>query len=124
MMENRPNITNEAALEVLNHSINSDTAKQSLIINSMRQYRLVLAILEQARPTNELIGIVGANNVPDVVKRLRAYGWRIHTITAPVYDRDGNKVDAGSYKLDPSQFEQAKAALKSYQIKKNFGGLR
>lgn len=59
-MENRHTQTNVTALEVPNYST-------SLKINSERQYRLLFAILEQSRATNELIQIGGANNVPDVV---------------------------------------------------------
>ncbi|WP_178861682.1 hypothetical protein [Thiomicrorhabdus cannonii] len=88
---------------------------KGLTVTSERQYRLMLAILEAPKPINALIQIVGANNVPDIVKKLRARGWQIHTLTAPVYDRDGNKVSGGSYVLDKSQLEDAKAALRVYR---------
>lgn len=116
-MENRPNQTTRTALPDSNHSTNTNQAKQTLRINSERQYRLILAILETARGTNDLIRIIGANNVPDVVMRLRRKGWIIHTKLVTVSDRDGRKVEAGTYKLDNSQFEQAKEFLKAYQSK-------
>ncbi|MBD3767949.1 MAG: hypothetical protein IE928_08385 [Gammaproteobacteria bacterium] len=90
------------------------TQPQRLPINSPRQYRLILAILEGAKSTRDLIQIVGANNVPDVVMNLRGSGWQIHCDRVPVFDRDGNKVAAGQYRLITDQ-ETAKNSLKAYK---------
>jgi hypothetical protein len=116
-MKNRPHDQVRTVKSNVNHSTNTATAKQTLVINSDKQYRLVLAVLERAMGTNDLIRIVGANNVPDVVMRLRAKGWIIPATFAPVYNRDGLKVDAGSYQLDHAQHDVAKVALKAYQSK-------
>lgn len=89
---------------------------QTLPINSWKQYRLVLAILEQPRATNSLIKIVGANNVPDVVKRLRAKGWHILTLEEKGINRDGQKVTGGAYQLQ-TPLEIAKASLKTWRHK-------
>jgi len=118
-MKNRTTQSSNAQANSTVHTSFKDHSTK-LRINSERQYRLILAILEHPRATNELIQIVGANNVPDVVKKLRAKGWIIHTLTAPVFDRDGHKVDAGSYKLDSSQKEQAKQVLQDYASKQLF----
>ena len=118
-MENRPHNQVRTVKPDGNHSTNTNQSTQTLRINSERQYRLILAILETARGTNELIRIIGANNVPDVVMRLRRKGWKIHTKFVTVEDRDGKKVEAGTYKLDNSQLEQAKEVLKTYYSKKN-----
>ena len=39
----------------------------------------------------------------------------------PAYDRDGHKVDAGIYVLDPTQKKVAKSALKAFNKK---GGVK
>jgi len=91
-----------------------------LLINSWKQYRLVLAILEQPRATNSLIKIIGANNVPNVVKRLRAKGWQITTLEHQVENRDGETVTAGAYQLDTS-LELAKEALQLWSSKHPIG---
>lgn len=91
-----------------------------LLINSWKQYRLVLAILEQPRATNSLIKIIGANNVPDVVKRLRAKGWQITTLEHQVENRNGETVTAGAYRLDTS-LELAKEALRIWRAKHPLG---
>ena len=106
---------NHRTIQINDTVINPQNHSNNLGLNSKRQYRLLLAILEKPRATNELIRIVGANNIPDVVKKLRNKGWAIHTLNSPVYDRDNNKVDAGSYKLDLSQVEKAIEALKSFK---------
>ena len=101
-----------AAPEMPIHS-NAEQAKP-LGINSPRQYRLILAILNGAKATNELIHIIGANNVPDVVMKLRAKGWQIETIEQQATTRDGETVTAGAYRLD-TPLEQAKDALRAYK---------
>lgn len=118
-MENRPHNQVRTVKPDGNHSTNTNQVKQTLRINSERQYRLILAILETARSTTDLIHIVGANNVPDVVMCLRRKGWNIHTKLVTVEDRDGKKAEAGTYKLDESQIEQAKEALKAFYSKQN-----
>jgi hypothetical protein len=87
-----------------------------LRINSERQYRLVMAILKHPKATNTLIQIVGANNVPDAVKRLRSKGWQIATLEQDVKTRDGLRVTAGLYRLD-TPIEIAKESLRAWRIK-------
>ena len=90
------------------------TPAKRLAINSEKQYRLILTILNGEKSTNELIQIVGANNVPDVVKRLRARGWKITTLQRKVLNRDGEYVIAGAYRLDTA-IEVAKEAFRAYK---------
>lgn len=99
-------------LNVPNHS--KGNAPKTLPINSERQYRLILAILQEPKATNDLIRIVKANNVPDVVMNLRGHGWEIQTEYETVNTSDGETVRAGQYRLI-TDTETAKASLKSYK---------
>lgn len=116
-MKNRTNNHESTASSTQINCSNINDLKQTLIISTERQYRLILAILERPIGTNELIRLIGANNVPAVVMRLRRKGWLIHTLMAPIYNRDGEKVDAGSYKIDQSQIEGAREALSAWRLK-------
>lgn len=88
-----------------------------LQINSERQYRLIFAILKQPMAISELIQIVGANNIPDVVRRLRAKGWEIATIEQKVKTRDGLIVSIGLYRLD-TPLAKVKEAMRAWRSKK------
>jgi hypothetical protein len=101
-----------AAPNVQNHS-KANQAKP-VAINSEKQYRLILAILNGEKGINELIPIVGVNNVPDVARRLRAKKWQITTVDRKVINRDGEQVTAGAYRLD-TPIEIAKEALRAYK---------
>lgn len=106
---------NSRPLEMQNHSKTGQIIKPPSI-GSKRQYRLILAILDHPEATNLLSRIIGANNVPDVVKKLRARGWSIKTLDERVTNRDGERVNAGAYELETPS-ELAKKALNNWRIK-------
>lgn len=95
------------------HHSKTDQSR-ALPIRSERQYRLILAILETPRATNALIQEVGANNIPNLVMRLRESGWQIDCERITVFDRDGNKVAAGQYRLI-TNLETSQASLEAFK---------
>ena len=88
--------TPKAASEVQKHDSN---LTQPLLPKSQRELRLLRALLSGAVMRYELDSVIGAQNSPEYVSRLRMAGWAIRTDRIPMLDRDGHKVRVGQYQL-------------------------
>lgn len=88
--------TPKAAHTNQNHDSNSPTLLKP---KSQREYRLLSALVKGEVMRYELDLIIGAQNSPEYVSRLRMAGWDIRTERIPMIDRDGHKVRVGRYHL-------------------------
>jgi hypothetical protein len=88
--------TTKAAKKTENHPNN---LTQPLLPKSQRELRLLRALVSGAVMRYELDLVIGAQNSPEYVSRLRMAGWAIRTERIPMLDRDGHKVRVGQYQL-------------------------
>lgn len=95
-----------AALKLQQHH---NSAKPPLEPKSQREKRLLSALAQGGVLRHELDRIIGTDNAPEYVSRLRLAGWEIQTERVPSYDRDGSKIRVGRYHL--SRVHQALARL-------------
>ena len=93
------------AHEIQNHHSN---IHQPLTPKTSRALRLLAALSKSAVMRHNLDGIIGTDNAPEYVSRLRMAGWDITTERLPMIDRDGHKISVGRYSLSPEH--QALAA--------------
>lgn len=97
---NKKKATSKAAHETQNHDSNSHPLLKP---KSQREYRLLSALVKGEVMRYELDLIIGAQNSPEYVSRLRMAGWDIRTERIPMIDRDGHKVRVGRYRLSGEQ---------------------
>lgn len=64
-----------------------------------RERRLLNALMRGAVIRHDLDDIVGTDNAPEYVSRLRSAGWDITTERIPKDDRDGGTARIGRYHL-------------------------
>lgn len=64
-----------------------------------RKRRCLAALLDGPVIRYELDEMVGTNNAPEYVSRLRMDGWDILTERVSSFDRDGRKISHGLYSL-------------------------
>ena len=76
-----------------------NSSKHPLEPKSQREKRLLSALAQGGVLRHELDRIIGTDNVPEYVSRLRLAGWEIQTERVPSYDRDGRKIRIGRYQL-------------------------
>lgn len=76
-------------------------------MRSQRQERVLRALVARPLMREELDATAGASNGPEVVRALRAAGWRIHCERLKRTDRDGLPCRPGRYSLDPAQRTEA-----------------
>lgn len=88
--------TTEAAIKHQKHDSN---LTKPLLPKSQRELRLLRALVGGAVMRYELDSVIGAQNSPEYVSRLRMAGWAIRTERIPIIDRDGYKVRVGQYHL-------------------------
>ncbi|HMT91990.1 helix-turn-helix domain-containing protein [uncultured Thiothrix sp.] len=88
--------TTKAAQKTENHPNN---LTQPLLPKSQRELRLLCALVSGAVMRYELDSVIGAQNSPEYVSRLRMAGWEISTDRIPMIDRDGKKIKVGRYHL-------------------------
>ncbi|MFZ1342934.1 helix-turn-helix domain-containing protein [Thiothrix eikelboomii] len=93
---NKKKATPKAADQTPNHDSNSHPLPKP---KSQREYRLLSALVKGEVMRYELDLIIGAQNSPEYVSRLRMAGWDIRTERIPMIDRDGHKVRVGRYRL-------------------------
>lgn len=76
-----------------------------------RERRLLQALFEWGEVSrHELDGLIGAENSPDVIFRMRRGGWELPCKRRPMLDRDGKKCQPGFYRLS-NRDRQAAAAI-------------
>ena len=95
--------------------ISETSARQSAsyTIKNLRERRLLTVLLRRAEISrHDLDGLIGAENSPDVVFRLRNKGLSIPCERRQSSDRDGQTVRIGIYSLSASDRQKAIAALK------------
>lgn len=87
---------------------------QFYTVENPRERRLLAALLQRGETSrHDLDGIIGAENSPDVVMRMRRkFGLDIDMQKRKFADRDGQTVRIGFYSLSPSDRPKAIAALK------------
>ena len=82
-------------------------------IDNPRELRLLAELLKRSEVSrHELDGLIGAENSPDVVFRLRQRDFGIPCERRQFIDRDGQKVRAGFYSLTPTDRQRAISALR------------
>ena len=85
-------------------------------IRSMRQYRALKYLSEHRFATCfELQRIVGARNIPDIIGKLRKYGWWLICERFEIADRDGKLTRPGKYHLEVEQLPIAKQVLNVWE---------
>ncbi len=101
--------------DVQNHSKLVKTIKLPSI-GSEKQYRFVLANLENPKSTKYLLEVCAVTNVADVAARLRKRGWDIEPIKAVSRNRYGESCDAYYWNI-LTHYELAKEALRAWRLK-------
>ncbi len=92
---------------------NSAQTSASYTIQNIRERRLLTVLLRRGETSrHDLDRLIGAENSPDVVFRLRNKGLTIPCERRQFSDRDGEKVRIGIYSLTASDRQKAVAALK------------
>lgn len=83
-------------------------------IDNPRERRLLTVLLQRGETSrHDLDGLIGAENSPDVVMRMRRkFGLDIDMEKRKFADRDGQTVRIGFYSLTASDRQKAVAALK------------
>lgn len=95
-MPDEKKATPTAASETQHHHNNLDKPYKP---KSQRERRVLAALVNGSVIRHDLDTIVGTDNAPEYVSRLRLAGWDISTERIPVIDRDGLKVRVGRYCL-------------------------
>lgn len=95
------------AHEIQNHP----STIKPIIPNSDRVKRLLVALSIGAKMRHDLDGIIGTDNAPEYVSRLRLAGWDISTERIPNYDSEGNKTRIGRYHLSRAHRALAQTIL-------------
>lgn len=95
-MPDKKKATPKAADQTQNHHSNLNKPYKP---KSQRERRLLDALIKGAVIRHDLDTIVGTDNAPEYVSRLRLAGWEISTERIPAYDSDGNKTRIGRYHL-------------------------
>lgn len=78
---------------------------------SLRQARIVHALLARPRPRDQIDIVAGASNGPDEILRLRSMGLDIPCARVPCFDRDGKEVQRGIYCLTAADRQRIRAWL-------------
>lgn len=107
-MSDKKKATPKAAIKHQNHDSN---LKQPYKPKSQRERRLLAALVKGAVIRHDLDTMVGTDNAPEYVSRLRLAGWEISTERIPVYDHDGNKTRVGRYHLSRAHRALAQTIL-------------
>jgi hypothetical protein len=82
------------------------------VILSSRQRRALVALAtNDGQSVRQLRDVVGMNNVPALMARLRRKGWRWTCELIEVTDRDGRTCRPGNYRLDPEHRKLAAEML-------------
>ncbi len=85
---------------------------QFYLVDNPRERRLLAVLLQRGETSrHDLDGLIGAENSPDVVFRLRNRGFEIPCERREMIDRDGHKVRIGFYSLSAADRPKAIAAL-------------
>lgn len=102
----------------LNKQLHSSLQRpqKTVSIGSEKQYRFVLASLEQAKSTKDLLAICAVTNVGDVAQRLRKRGWIIMPVKIDTENRYGEDCDAYFWHI-LTPLEPAKNALRAWRAK-------
>lgn len=93
---NKKKATPTAADQTQNHHSNLNKPYKP---KSQRERRLLAALVNGAVIRHDLDVLVGTDNAPEYVSRLRLAGWDISTERIPRYDADGKKTRIGRYHL-------------------------
>ena len=83
-------------------------------IDNPRERRLLTVLLQRGETSrHDLDGLIGAENSPDVVMRMRRkFGLDLDMEKRKFVDRDGQQVRIGFYSLSAADHPKAIAALK------------
>jgi hypothetical protein len=91
----------------------TSAGKPSFYIGNPRECRTLEVLLKRGETSrHDLDSIVGAENSPDLVIRLRNRGFDLPCERREFIDRDGQKVRVGIYSLSSADRPKAIAALK------------
>lgn len=92
---------------------NNSAAVHPLKPKSQRELRGLIALVksENGVMRYDMDVVMGAQNSPEYISRLRVSGWAITTERVPIVDRDGRRVHAGRYFLSLRQRELASRLL-------------
>lgn len=82
-----------------------------LALSSLRERRLLVALLDGPVSREALDRGIGTSNAPDVVFRLRQKGFAIPCELRKGIDRDGRPCHFGVYRLSPADADKARAVL-------------
>ncbi|MFZ1569165.1 MAG: helix-turn-helix domain-containing protein [Thiolinea sp.] len=107
-MPDEKKATPTAAHETQHHHNNLDKPYKP---KSQRERRVLAALVNGSVIRHDLDTIVGTDNAPEYVSRLRLAGWDISTERIPVIDRDGLKVRVGRYCLSRAHRALAQTIL-------------
>ncbi len=92
---------------------NESARTSAFYIDNPRERRLLAVLLKRGETSrHDLDGLIGAENSPDVVMRMRRkFGFDITMEKRKFADRDGQTVRIGFYSLSAADCPQAIAAL-------------
>jgi hypothetical protein len=82
-----------------------------------RHLRVIHALMLRARRREEIDGIAGASNGPELVAELRRRGLRAKCSRTPGIDQDGRPVKFGVYSLDDGDRRAINAWLRARDLK-------
>lgn len=103
-----------ASINTETKSRDAETATTSFWTNNPREARLLKALSRCSGLKRELLDqAIGASNSPDVVFRLRKYGWELPCELVRVIDRDGIERRAGFYRFSDAD----RARYESFEMK-------
>lgn len=103
-------IANQAILNATPEHAHFERATLERIANP-RQRRALSALLPRPLTRKQLDEVVGCNNSPDLVMKLREFGLQIPCTRQPVVDRDGKMTWYGIYSLTAEDKTIARTAL-------------
>lgn len=82
------------------HKFDNDIYAYTNLITNMREYRLIEALYRHGEVSrHDLDELVGAENSPDVVFRMKSTGWELPCKRRKMIDRDGKTCMPGFYSL-------------------------
>lgn len=84
-------------------------------ISTHREARFLAQLLTGKTAVHDLRAISGAENHWQLKADLKAKGWQIMTTKTPFIDRDGQRIRAGYYELDASQYDNAVEVIRSHR---------